>query len=528
MTIRKLWGDDDIRNSEIFLRTGQYNEVVRNAPEGTTGGDSDFSKLNACTSSSQCPAGYACVGGVCTRISFSGTGGSGQYNSAGNCNQNSPYPNDPCNSGGPSSCSTTPSCENNPKNPLPEECCGKRCCSYGSLSSLTPGVNCYCGDCPPYPDQKKCSIFCSGAGSALGDPSTMGCNADNSCTICEECDFFSRQCEQKTNGPCFCEGSECDQCGKCDSNAESADFGLCYFPAGVCSSCKTCPELKCPCGESYAAKTYCNKVGPGGVGNAAGNNVTLVPDPEAACAARQCSDPSECCKGNCTTRSYCDGAPPACPEGYDCTDAGSLSGNGSNCSFRIECDGNVPDECKECVPGEEGGCGACEYCDNDGTCQKDPQCNGWYYAIGYVKTVKDWTVKNVASFICCGAGWTDCTKIPSTEVIVSTKATRQGLVDDGLPTLDLKYKEGDTSTGQQCWADACGIYTENAPFYAFFDENGIQTGFNFRVGTYVICNPQCGCASSQYTAEADTVIGFGATPSEAQQAALAQLPESQS
>ena len=97
-------------------------------------------------------------------------------------------------------------------------------------------------------------------------------------------------------------------------------------------------------------------------------------------AQEQCAPASSCdpCKGDCTTKSYCSdttGPAPDCPPGIKCTETGTLSAGGVDCTFREECDmSNVPESCKDCDCNCNNDCNECEICAADGTCQPDPNC----------------------------------------------------------------------------------------------------------------------------------------------------------
>lgn len=330
----------------------------------------------SCTSSSQCPSGYACVNGNCIRTSTTPTGGGtsgGQINNAGGCRQNDP--NSPCNSAGRSACSTTPNCGNIPS-PRPEECCGSRCCSFGSATSSRPGVNCYCGKCPE-DKGKSCNIFCDGYSSANGED-VMGCTPEVSCTACTSCSLFSGTCEPVSGAPCWCEGSECQQdCLSCDINPASPSFGLC-IPArsGACSACTHVESYECPCGETVGPITACRIYGPGGSGY--GGNVIISSKSATELAQEQCASASSCdeCKGDCTSKTYSGDVPP-CPGQTKCTDNGSIAGTGGqNFSFRTECDmSKVPDSCSDAECNCHSDCAACELCSQAGTCQEDSECS---------------------------------------------------------------------------------------------------------------------------------------------------------
>lgn len=366
------WWREDSRRAMDWLAGRPWNELVRNPLEQA---HSEFGSNVRCTSSSQCSSGYACVNGSCLRTTTAPTGGgtsNGQINNAGGCDQNDP--NSPCNSSGQSACSTTPNCGDIP-NPRPEECCGTRCCSFGSASSDRPGVNCYCGKCPK-DEGKSCNIFCDGYSSANGE-SVMGCTPESSCTECTSCSLFSGTCQPISGAPCWCEGSQCQDCLSCDTNPASPSFGLC-IPArsGACSACSHVDAYKCPCGETVGPITACRVYGPGGSGY--GGNVILSSKSAQEIAQEQCEPASTCdpCKGDCTSKTYCNEEVPPCPNGMKCTDNGTISGGGQSCSIRTECDmSNVPEKCKECDCNCDNDCQECEYCAADGTCQPDPACD---------------------------------------------------------------------------------------------------------------------------------------------------------
>lgn len=381
------WWNDSADKANDFLNTGAYNDVVRNAPlnNDRTFSNSGPVTTGGCTSSSQCPAGYSCVNGVCTLMGSGPTGGSsgGQWNSAGDCDQDDP--NSPCNSGGPNSCSQTPNCGDTP-NPRPEDCCGDRCCSFGSASSTRPGVNCYCGKCPPWPTEKKCNIFCTAYLASNGE-SAMGCNEENSCNECNECDFLSRTCEPNDDAPCWCEGSECSDCRKCDINTDSETFGDCVAAApGTCSVCTYVDLYECPCGETVGPITACSKYDSLNASRY-GKNVILTNQTALEIAQGQCAPASSCdpCKGDCVTRTYCSdttGPAPACPPGFKCTNSGAIFANGVDCTFRTECDmSDVPEKCKGVDCNCHNDCPDCQLCGTDGECYPDPDCNDDYYYI---------------------------------------------------------------------------------------------------------------------------------------------------
>ena len=245
------WWDKAAGQANRFLETGAFSDVVRNRPINLNiyerGEDIDKTNetTSGCVSSNSCPSGYACVNGVCRRMSASSGQTGGQWPTPGDCDQDDPE--SPCNSGGPESCQTSPNCGPDENRPA-RDCCGKRCCSFGSMSSRRPGVNCYCGDCPPYP--QECNSFCSGYLAANGEagPGCSEGSSGNSCSACDYCD--NGTCQPKSNTPCFCGEGECDgDCKKCDTDEESPTFGQCKTETEDCQDCASVSNVRCSCGK---------------------------------------------------------------------------------------------------------------------------------------------------------------------------------------------------------------------------------------------------------------------------------------
>lgn len=207
---------------------------------------------NGCTSSNQCASGYACVNGECQLID-DGSNSGGNSGAGSGCEDD----NGNCNSGGPDACQQTPTCGEEEE---ARECCGDRCCYYGSNASPKPGVHCECGECPPLPE---CNEWCAAYFLANGEPGA-GCQEGefgNSCNLCTEC--FAGTCQpiSAAFAPCFCAGSECDPngCLTCNINPEDAEFGNCEFDLETtpCQTCQTVKNYECPCGFTLASITHC-------------------------------------------------------------------------------------------------------------------------------------------------------------------------------------------------------------------------------------------------------------------------------
>ena len=318
------WWNDLEREAEEFLKTGTYNDTVRNRPSYSDNGNTTY---NQCTSSSQCGSGFACVGGQCVRMDAGGN--SGQVSYPGQCDSNDP--NTPCNAGGPNSCQQTPTPCGGGQGDA-RDCCGERCCSFGSASSARPGVNCYCGKCSPLP---TCNTFCEAYLKANGQPGP-GCSeggTGNSCTQCEYCQ--GGECLPLESGaPCWCEGAnDCAtaDCYRCQTDPEASGFGDCYFEAEGCQDCGTIRNHLCPCSLVLGPVTVCKPYGSGGL---------LAINLAQQEAARQCEE--ACKKDPC-----------------ECEDCDTSS---------------LPENCKDTECNCHDDCPDCQLCGGDGTCQPDPAC----------------------------------------------------------------------------------------------------------------------------------------------------------
>lgn len=327
------WWNDNESQAERFLKTGTYNDLVRNRPSYSSNNNNGSS--NGCTSSSQCGANFACVGGQCVRMDAGGN--NGQVNYPGQCDSDDPTA--PCNAGGPNSCQQTPTpCGSDTSRDDARDCCGTRCCSFGSASSTRPGIHCYCGECPPWP---TCSSFCEAYLKANGEKGP-GCSEGrdgNSCDSCTHC--ASGQCVPNLSNftPCWCDdGNECStkDCQRCQTDPEKEDYGECYFEEEGCQKCASIVNHLCPCGKVLSPITVCQPYNGGG----------LLPINQAQQqAAEQCA---ELCKND-------DECPP------------------------VEC--HCHDDC-----GDDD----CSICDEEGTCQPNPACEDlWVAKIPIYREIRD-------------------------------------------------------------------------------------------------------------------------------------------
>ncbi len=394
MGFNNFW-NDRVDEANEFLRTGRAardssilgrgNAVIARDSAAIARDNAVNNSLNtgaSCVSTSQCPSGWGCINGACRQLNNSGSGSSGpsQGNSpsgGGPCNPNDPR--SPCNSGGPNSCQQTPQCGGTGDDA--SNCCGTRCCSFGSASSATPGVSCSCGECPPLPG---CTSFCDSYLKSNGGPGP-GCSEGpegNSCNSCTECDGnIGGECDPISIGAdCYCEGGGCNaaNCETCDTGTGSADFGGCGISDG-CQECGTVTNHLCSCNAVLPPVTVCKPYGASGL-----TAINLAQQE----AAQQCNeicnkDNADPCKPKTsnTTRCTDTGAGvAACPEGS--TQNGFLEAGGERCVFCVtEDDSDLPDSCKECDCNCNNDCPSCQLCGADGKCQPDPLCEADTYNI---------------------------------------------------------------------------------------------------------------------------------------------------
>lgn len=357
------WWNKRTEDADNFLSTGVFNNVVRdwaNQDDDHHKISSVFSFLGDCTSSSQCPAGYACVGNTCAKQSSSGSGNGTPYTSGlSDCND----PNSDCN--GANGCQSTPNCGETDA----QQCCGTRCCGFGSPSSSNPGVQCYCGPCPK---QASCNDFCAGylaANGVVGPGCSEGSNG-NSCGSCSYCS--AGECRPLSGGPCWCgDGNNCAvECEKCVTDPESPNYGDCIHSDEGCQSCATIFNYLCECNYVLPEVTACKSLPLQGV-----QPINLAQQKAAALCDETCQQPNPCLP-QCENKTFCTDTGTgvaACPAGY--TQTGTLTVGEETCVFCQKCSTEgLPDSCKDCDCNCNDDCGDCEICAADGTCQPDPKC----------------------------------------------------------------------------------------------------------------------------------------------------------
>jgi len=373
---------DILRNqNDSFLIVDTDDNWVGGAPTGGNGGD-NLGTGSPCTGSTQCPSGWACIDGICQQGGNSGgSGGGGNQGQpgpgGGDCDPDDPE--SPCNTGGPGSCQQAPGCGDNEQ---ATDCCGTRCCSFGSSSSSRPGVHCWCGPCPPWP---TCSDFCEAYLKANGEPGP-GCSEGrdgNSCDSCSYCQGGQCVKDLPSFTPCWCEGNECNggNCQKCETDPESRDYGECTLDASNCQQCATITNHKCPCGRLFTGPvvlppiTVCKPYGAGGL-----LPINLAQQE----AARRCN---EICSGDdvdpdpCTPKTglvnrccFADTGcrNPKCGTGQE-TVGSTVGPDGLGC---VTCKVTfpLPSECEPCDCNCDNDCPNCQLCGADGKCYPDPAC----------------------------------------------------------------------------------------------------------------------------------------------------------
>lgn len=372
MSFNDFWNTSNRAND--FLRTGKINDTVRNSSSSSNsfspnvGSGGSGPRPTQCTSSATCPSGYACVNGACVQMNGGSGSGGGQQNSGGNgsgCNPDDPQ--SPCNTGGPGSCSQTPNCGDESDG---RDCCGTRCCSFGSASSARPGVHCFCGECPPFPG---CNSFCENylkANGVVGPGCTEGRDGSScdSCTVCE-----SGQCvADDFDPPCWCsQGDKCAEgsCQSCDTDSESFSYGECVYVEEGCQKCASITNYLCPCGIPFKGQPVLGKI----------TKCLPASDPRAPInlaqeeARRQCQALCEQggnqdkCAPQCTTTT----GPSRCTA--PAKQVGVITVGDATEYLCETC--KLPDGCEECDCNCNNDCGNCEICGPDGTCQPDPLCD---------------------------------------------------------------------------------------------------------------------------------------------------------
>lgn len=324
-----------------FLDTGIVTDVVRDQDAARR--DNHLTPVATdqkylCTSNNQCASGWACVGGECVPVADD-SGTTGGTSGPGDCNLTEDGVLGTCpDIGGPDACqeaATPGSCATDLRGEL---CCSEeRCCTYGSLSSPFPGVNCYCGPCP----QPACTNYCDAYLKANGVPDiSNGCSEGlegNSCDSCSFCEFGSCSRLELDDAPCWCDGGKaCNRsqsCLTCDTDPGSSDFGECKQAEEDCQECVTISHACC---DSFSVPefTYCQAFDAPGPG---------VVESARLYAAKLCREKyKDKCQNEDGTGEWC----------YD-------SGNqGIECHCNADC-------------GTEDGC---YYCEASGTCQLKSKC----------------------------------------------------------------------------------------------------------------------------------------------------------
>jgi len=389
MGFNNFWNDRaDAAND--FLRTGQTggdpslfsrdNEFSQKIESQNTT-NNGLSAGASCISTSQCPSGWGCVNGVCTQLNNGSSGGGNSPGGGRDCDPDDPE--SPCNSGGPNSCQQTPQCGDTADEA--RDCCGTRCCSFGSASSSRPGVHCWCDKCPPWPG---CTSFCESYLKANGEvgPGCKEGRDGNSCDSCTECDGnVGGECQPIFAGaPCWCEGKECNAggCQKCDTDTESDNFGDCTFEPSGCQQCATIRNHLCPCNVILPPITVCKPYGQGGLlpinlaqQEAAKRCSELcktgcdVCDDLVLYGNRCCFSDSGCTFPQCEQNQVTVGSSVDPTTGLGCVTCKTTYPNLSKCTGQPK-----PPECEQNECNCHSDCPDCDKCSSLGTCVPDPLC----------------------------------------------------------------------------------------------------------------------------------------------------------
>ena len=359
------WWNKDTQDANNFLSTGVFNNVVHdwaNQDDDHHKISSVFSGLGNCTSSSQCPAGYACVGNTCSKQSSSGSGNGTPYTSGlSDCND----PNSDCN--GANGCQSTPNCGETDA----QHCCGTRCCGFSSVSSPNPGVQCYCGPCP---DPASCNDFCAGYLAANGEKGP-GCSEGSDGNSCDSCTYcFNGECKPLASAPCWCgDGNNCASgtCEKCVTDPESPSYGDCIHSDEGCQECSTIFNHRCPCNRILNPVTVCRSVPYSGLSTS-----NLAQQEAARQCEKECETKPDPCVPECEYYTRCTDTGTgvaSCLAGE--TQTGTLTVGDETCVFCKKCDySGLPTICKDTGCNCHDDCGDCESCSAGGVCVPDTAC----------------------------------------------------------------------------------------------------------------------------------------------------------
>lgn len=445
--INRFWNQDDAaRDAYDFLHTGAYSDVVKNAPlnnDVTTSDSSSSSSIpstGGCTSSSQCPSGYGCVNGVCIYL-FPQQGPWGGSSGAGECDQD--QPDSPCNQGGSDGCQSTPTCGDGAALPG-SDCCGTRCCRFGSASSPSPGVNCFCGECPELPG---CNDFCASYLAANGEAGA-GCTEGDNGNSCDSCTFCDGGvCVPLADAPCYCGDGSSGGCGPtqaCNSDSTSPNFGECE-DSDDCQSCVTIQNIACPCGKIIPGFSICDKCG---------TDINELKAKAQAEQKRRCNvacsptgdedDDDKCVPTAGVTTNYCclPGDEncvviPPCPEGT--VQVGLIeSESGFGCR-QCQSYGTLPDECEPCDCNCDDDCPDCEFCNAQGFCETDPQCEAEGKIVRVYQQQEGWTLY-------CGVAGEICEPVDSTPTLRWTSPQI---------SADVIITTSRTTIGTTSWSNRC-------------------------------------------------------------------------
>ena len=389
-----FWRDVD----ELDRRTSDPERIAREARAGFAFTNQNFldsslfrrASNTQCNGGGDCGVGFACIDGRCTKI-FAKNGGSWTPNSCGDDNVtwvctkgDKSGSNDKCTRPTPGNCDKDPICP------------GERCCRQQGDGS----IRCICGSCEQT-DTSICNVYCDqhykAFGTVLPGCYTRDMEGFGECggNICDECKF----CEDTFSGyaecvlgeqgdpfnplPCHCFPKCSEECHVCNKDTDSPNFGDCEYAPNTCAECCSISNYECPqCARYFEGfQEHCEPIG------STRNCLSVLQEKLFAACAVECAAEDPCAPTD--SFSTCvDGSAPvdpitnpggptgvSCPDGKTCQYTGYIEIGGKTCYlYSTWVTADIPERCKECDCNCDNDCGDCEICNEQGKCEKDPDC----------------------------------------------------------------------------------------------------------------------------------------------------------
>jgi len=379
-------------------RAGFAHTVNQREDDRLYGRASDY----GCTSGNDCGAGYSCIDGKCTKV-YTRDGSNYKPNTCGDnqiewqkCEKGQKSgPKDRCQKPTPGNCEKDP------------ECPGEKCCRQQRDGS----IRCVCGSCEQT-DASRCNVWCDQNFKAFGDVAagcyTRDMEGFGECggNICDECQF----CENDFFGPggtcqlgeqddpfnplpchCFSRCAKADECYVCNKDVDSSSFGECVQTTQNCSQCCSISNYVCPqCPKVITGYSHhCEPV------TSSRTCINALQDKLYRKCAEECAtDPDPCAPTGSTSRCVEGSAPVdpltnpggpegiSCPLGKTCQYTGYIEAGGKTCYlYNTWVTADIPAECKECDCNCNNDCKSCEFCNAQGECQTDPECEDIIYLV---------------------------------------------------------------------------------------------------------------------------------------------------